>query len=274
MEYFDKPGYESLLESASKYATDEPDQMRFKVDLSDWKYADIPAGGFVGDMTVADLIESAHLFPELLVEFRSPKRWEKEGEKTKGLWNPDRKKIVIYFHPPDAPVEFVQRGLITFPANLHRLRDTIAHELVHFAQYLVTTAKTFAENPITSTPFGTPPKKHKPKGVTPEGSRSYQYQGYHVYNPPVPHPLREMEFYPRLLGDALMLQGALKLIPKEERMKAFKTFVAAAPEYFLTLTDGRKFLVSPFHTLEALKPKTKKYRIAVKAVYDFVKDLL
>jgi hypothetical protein len=57
-------------------------------------------------------------------------------------------------------------------------------------------------------------------------------------------------------------------------MKAFKTFVAAGPDYLTEIKDGRKFSVTPLQTLEALKSKTKKYRIAVKAIYDYVKELL
>jgi hypothetical protein len=148
--YEEKPGYESWIEDANKYATEEPDEKSFKIDLSDWKYADMPAGGFVGDMTIADLIESTpRVFPELTVKFKAAKR--RGNQTVRANWSPDTKTITIFFNPPIFPIKMVLRGDVRFLIKLKHLRDTIGHELIHFAQDLVTMAKEFAESPIAST---------------------------------------------------------------------------------------------------------------------------
>lgn len=247
VEFYEKnPDYASWAEEAKKYATNEPDKKYFDIDLSDWKYADMPVNE---SQTIWDRIKSSNILSKLLVRIIPAKDMV-----TRASWNRITKTMNIYIFLPKFPIEHILKGDLSFRMVLSNLRDTIGHELVHVVQYLVEKIKGLA--------FGRPPKKHKLE----PSPLAQNYQA-------VPHPLREIEFYPRLLSDARKIKKVLKNLPEPQRLKVFKTLIAAGPD-FMADYKGRKYPVVPLWTFIELKPKTKKYRIAVKAVYDYVKELL
>lgn len=144
-----------------------------------------------------------------------------QHDKWEGQWHQLARHLQV-----DAPAGDSGRvsSVGTFRANMHRLLDTIWHEVQHVGQNLLKTIKSLPEV------GGLPSKSIRNPEIAPSGvplsvkpSLSLRRRDQRV-----PHHMRDVEFYTNLNDDIRMFIKNLRSVPAALREDYFKFYVGAS----------------------------------------------
>lgn len=165
-----------------------------------------------------------------------------------GQWLPN-KTIVLYFKTPK----------YDFNTTLKKLKDTIAHELIHFVQEFLTP-------PSPEVSFGLPKKVLRNPNFYPSGRSKST-------SPPLSHSERDIEFYPVLSNAARLSQRIFASTNKEDWPKIFRTLIAENPPIKIKI-NNTNYHLTPFHFFQTIKPNKKKWAKAVTILFHFLDNTM
>lgn len=153
------------------------------------------------------------------------------------------------------------RGPKAFQREIERIEETLAHELVHVGQSLIAI--------LHGTRGGLPGKGIRDPGYSPEGwsrgkARPKQLE----------HPLRDIEFYPRLGDEVRSFKRVIGEVPPVYRTEALRRWVAEpiSREAVKVLDQLRVQPTEIFLQLKEHSPD--KWRKAVTEFYKKVEDYI
>lgn len=150
--------------------------------------------------------------------------------------------------------------------TISNIKDIIAHELIHYAQYAIKELKKISKDDIEL--FGLPPQKYR--------SEEYDFKGYpkDIDYSKTPfedverqeYILRDIEFHPSLHSMREKISRIFKDLSPELYQKAFSVIVGNAPKK--TIREMKRYDIAPFHAMIIMRDnQPNKWNGFVKQLY-------